>query len=268
MLRLLAALSLFPSLTGFLGRCATISITDQAVYTVLGNPCPGAFPGCGSRAFIENEVIGPNDIRFNNAFNAWNLMQPLGQKWTLQAAAADLNVVYRVYDLTSIADVDVGGLNIGVSLDNFTNNTVFRGDLYWVQGLFLNYAPGVASNVALAPYNALDTFTFNMLNIPGPCNNFSDPYCDPLYPFQTDQRSFIDQPRGQYLYSSFRGSALLATINRSDRILTAYSGVSYGWDLFQVPESASWMLCLGGLVVIGLTVSWSRCGRDLSSRPE
>src|SRR5689334_19665524 len=83
------------------GDCATISVTDQAVYTVLGNPCPAAFPGCGSRAFIEDQVIGSDDIRFNNAFNAWNLTQPAGQKWTLKPAGVDLNVVYRVYDFTA-----------------------------------------------------------------------------------------------------------------------------------------------------------------------
>jgi hypothetical protein len=177
------------------------------------------------------------------------LTQPAGQKWTLKAAAVDLNVVYRVYDFTAIADVDLGGLNIGITLNNFSDNKVFRGDLYWVQGLFVNYAPGPPSNVALAPYNALDTFTLNMVNIPGPCNNFSNPYCDPVYPFQTDERSFVDQPRGAYVYSSFRGSAEVAEIDRANRVLTVYSGVSYGWDLFQTPEPATWMLCLGGLLI-------------------
>lgn len=232
------------------GGCATISITDQAVYSVLGNPCPAAFPNCGSRAFIEDEVIGAGDIRFNNAFNAWNLTQPADQKWTLKPAAPDLNVVYRVYDFTAVADVDFGGLNIGITLNNFSDNSVFRGDLYWVQGLFVNYAPGVNANSALAPYNALDTFTLNQINIPGQCNNFSNPYCDPMYPFQNDERSFIDQPRGPYAYSSFRGSALVAEVDRTNRVLTVYSGVSYGFDLFQTPEPGTWMLCVIGLSIV------------------
>ena len=242
--------ALIASGLGWPGRCATISITDQAVFSVFGNPCPAAFPNCGSRAFIEDQVIRADDIRFNNAFNAWNLTQPAGQKWTLKPAATDLNVVYRVYDFTAIANIDFGGLNIGVTLNNFTDNTVFRGDLYWLQGLFVNYAPGVNGNSALAPYNALDTFTLNQINIPGPCNNFSNPYCDPMYPFQDDQRSFIDQPRGPYAYSSFRGSAMVAEVDRANRVLTLYSGVSYGFDLFQTPEPATWMLCLMGLLIV------------------
>ena len=249
MRRSLAVFALLFLWTSGPSRCATMSITDLAVYTALGNPCPAAFPGCGSRGFIDGQVIGADDIRFNNAFNAWNLTQPAGQKWTLKPAGVDLNVVYRIYDFTAIADVDLGGLNIGITLNNFSDNKVFRGDLYWVQGLFVNYAPGPPSNVALAPYNALDTFTLNMVNIPGPCNNFSNPYCDPLYPFQTDERSFVDQPRGSYVYSSFRGSAEVAEIDRANRVLTVYSGVSYGWDLFQIPEPATWLLCLGGLLI-------------------
>ena len=65
----------------------------------------------------------------------------------------------------------------------------------------------------------------------------AQPYCDPIYPFQNapggmgqpngfgdGPRSFWDRP------GSFRGIALLSTVDTNNRILTVYNGVSYGFD--------------------------------------
>ena len=83
MKRSLAVIALLFLWTGYPGRGATISVTDQAVYAVLGNPCPGAFPGCGSRAFIEGSgwpILAATVISrasLLNSFDFWASCRPL-----------------------------------------------------------------------------------------------------------------------------------------------------------------------------------------------
>jgi hypothetical protein len=90
-------------------------------------------------------------------------------------------------------------------------------------------------------------------------------YCDPIYPFQYGSEFaggtldgvllgtdfFFDGPEGPWPDAAFRGIALLSTVTFdtdatgaiTNRVLTVYQGVDYGFSL-SVPEAGS-LLILG-----------------------
>jgi hypothetical protein len=141
-----------------------------------------------------------------------------------------------------------------------------------LQGLIISYRPpnGATTN---PPFNTMDTFSFNQFAggcdaVPGPpnANNNTTPsnvgasvngYCDPLYPVQFADKHFVDTPKGGYALDSFRGVALLSTITTktngagavTERDVTVYGGVSYGFDVFVTPEPSTYALFLGGMLL-------------------
>lgn len=231
--------------------------------------------------------IGKAD--FAMAFDNWNKGQT--NKWTLVDGGSidiDILVLGGAYIKTMKDDkVSVGG----VSLDFITGeykpakDGPTLGQLGFAQAVVANYQPGKEGEQK-PPVITLDTFTTqNRKGDPTPIppgpnakNNTTpsdltaqkDPgYADPLYPFLikdlSDPKSPVlgtgDQPAGKFAYSSFRAILLLSTVTLktdadgkvTDRILTVYQGVSWGYDLSVVPEPSSVLLAgvgLGGAVVL------------------
>ena len=89
-------------------------------------------------------------------------------------------------------------------------------------------------------------------------------YCDPIYPFQSADKHFFDGPQAFWPDESFRGIALLSTVtfvtdamgDITERDLTVYYGVSWGFDL-SVPEPGTILLLGTGFALLVLfRCSW------------
>jgi hypothetical protein len=233
---------------------------------------------------------------FATAFKNWN--DANGDQWKLLDAGNPLNLRFNVSQFQATATQTLGGLNITVQLQNYapgaTDPTLNQ--LVWLQGLIISYRPPNGATT-LPPFNTMDTFSFNQFAggcdaVPGPpnANNNTTPsnvgasvngYCDPLYPLQNAAKQFIDTPKGGYALDSFRGIALLSTITTktngagavTERDVTVYGGVSYGFDVFVTPEPGTFGLILGGVLLAGVVkrkLRTPRCPESsgTGSRPE
>ena len=241
------------------GPCAsTAYISTTPASEVSPYVSPNTFNGTPPNPLLDD---------FQEAFNTWNGARPVAQQWTIKNGGA-LDLSFQVVDFEAQANnpnARLGGLDIVIDPENYAGKLVggaagpAAGTLAWVQGLYINYQPG--KNLA-APVDTLDTFSFSggpsgsgpafsnpCTPIPAgnpstvPPNLTPDPanqraYCDPLYPFQNapggagQPNGFGDAPRGFWdIPASFRGIALLATLDTTTNTMTVYNGVSYGFDL-------------------------------------
>jgi hypothetical protein len=214
---------------------------------------------------------------FQQAFNNWNAALPLAQQWTIRnGGALDLTFQVSTFEAQARdpnASAIVGGLDITITAANYAGKLAdgsagpAANTLAWSQGLYVNFRPGVAATTV---QDILDNFTFNMMGaaFAGGCTplpaspmggvstippNPPKPYCDPIYPFQNapggagQPNGFGDAPRTFWdRPGSFRGIALLSTVDTNNRILTVYNGVSYGFDL-STPEPSTVVLFLAGM---------------------
>jgi hypothetical protein len=227
----------------------------------------------------------PTIASFTTAFNTWNIAN--GNQWTLvQGGTLSLKLSFEQLSV-GLGQYSAGLSAVIVSVSNYTRATgdPALNQLVWTQGLFVNYTPtGGALNAAIA---TLDTYSLSQgspgsggafqaaceaLATPGANNtqpavigatNSGAAYCDPIYPFQYGLNTgvgpdpFGDAPAGLWPDASFRGIALLSTVSfitdASDhitqRVLTTYQGVSYGFSL-DVPEPSSLSLLLASMALV------------------
>jgi hypothetical protein len=256
------------------GPCsATGYVSDQFAYADT-NFLGGTFSGGD-----------PTTASFTTAFNAWNAAN--GNQWTL-VQGGTLSLDLGLKQLSIGLGQYTGGIStVIVSVSNYTPATgdPALNQLVWTQGLFVNYTPsGGALNAAMA---TLDTYSLSQGSpgsggafqaaceaLPTPGANNTQPsvigatnsgaaYCDPIYPFQYGLNTgvgpdpFGDAPAGLWPDASFRGIALLSTVtfvtDSSDqitqRVLTTYEGLSYGFSL-DVPEPSSLSLLLAPMALV------------------
>ena len=124
---------------------------------------------------------------------------------------------------------------------------------YWCQALYLNYDFGLHSTEV--PHEGTPTARYIMDVKAGAVSPYYPP---PLFPAQywDDYKGYND---GRFYDMSgtfdrddntvfFHAVALMCDVNYTNRTLTAYEGVSYGWDFqcVSVPEPAAvWILGMG-----------------------
>jgi hypothetical protein len=243
--------------------------------------------------FITERFDGvpPTTQTFQTAFTNWNVAQGanFGGMWAIKNGGT-LDVTFTVTD-TANAGADLGGINnFNV---NVATNPGYMGppinQLVWTQALYVSYGtmPPFPTDL-MPPANTLDTYSFSQGNpgsggaftkpcsaipgqMPGPNNNTpavigpepaGTAYCDPIYPFQLAGASFFDGPQAFWPDESFRGIALLSTVTFvtdntgaiTERDLTVYNGVSWGFDL-SVPEPGTMVLLVSALgLLIGRAV--------------
>ena len=199
--------------------------------------------------FNNPGVVG--EETFSCSFNQWTNTTS-GNGWTLTQAAAIDKLTYSVSQFQTNATQTSGGVNITVDV---STDAGYAGPalntLFWSQALAINYLVTDPAGVNHSPaVFAMDSFTFNLGGSAIPagttCSNTGaggKPYCDPIYPFQYADRHFFDGPTWLYPADSFRGIALLSSVNYATKNLTLYdTGVNYGFDVWVSPEPGTFFL--------------------------
>jgi hypothetical protein len=271
------ALVFLATVQPFASPAATITLSDpDPTYSASAVNCTGTggpWAACGA---IGDLSYG-TDITSTSLFNVsgFNTTGTLGEEtfassfaaWTETAAGTGwklvdggaLDVDYDVTEFQTNASTTGGGVDINVNVSTPEDSDVDLSSLVWSQALLINYLvtdpPGVNQD---PPVSAMDTFSFNLGGsaIPSgstcsPTGAGGKPYCDPAYPFQYADTHFFDGPSGVYPMDSFRGIALLSSVDTTDKILTVYdTGVDYGFDLWVSPEPGTFFLIPASLAAI------------------
>jgi len=244
---------------GFCGLLAGLLVmaTGGAEATPTFLIAPGQCNETPARCVATNGVVtatafGPTLIEasdplwadYTSAFNSWNASLPVDQQWTLHLGAlsdgAQLVVdLYRAY-VNEGCGVTCGGAEIDILYEPGDGDPSIIGDdgiqdldAVWTQSVFTNRKrdPSLPGN----PYldNAPDTVNPSL----GP----------PAYPFQYTDSSFYDMP-GRDADARWLAEAFLAQVDYTDRAVTLYAGVEWGFQV--VPEPPAWLLVAGGLLLI------------------
>ena len=246
------------------------------------SPCAN-YPGasCLTTAYFQaGSLFATDDINisplFQDAFNAWCEWNgtACGNGWTLDNGGGlkgNLNVTVATAQQFNPGDVVLGGLTITINTSGITTlPTVPVGDsLVWSQGLYDNYLNG---NV-VPPFYEMDIAggacangTYSTSN-----NNYNGgTWCGPAYPYQYTSNQFYDQPKATYqppgtTQKFFDANAYLSVMDPTDKTLTVYDGVSYGFQNY-VPEPSALVLLAGNLLVLMLVLRRRRAAAS-STRP-
>jgi len=221
-------------------NAATIKITDPTpTYSASIQECFGSdgtkYKGCRSDAYVSTTVIkGADAVQagsgFRKSFDTWNAGNPAGQMWTL-ANGGELNAVFEVSTFDAFAKPNVGGVEIRI---DFNYAGADRADFFWSQGVNANFRPGVGF---------VSPPVFDMDVNPG------GPTLPPLYPFQYADQHFYDKPAGYWPNSFFNAQLFISKVDYTNRVLTIYDGVSWGFKL-SVPEPSAGIVSF--MAVIGL----------------
>ena len=220
-------------------NAATIKITDPTpTYSASIQECFGSdgtkYKGCRSDAYVSTTVIkGADAVQagsgFRKSFDTWNAGNPAGQMWTL-ANGGELNAVFEVSTFDAFAKPNVGGVEIRI---DFKYTGTDRADFFWSQGLYDNYLIGGG---IVPPFYEMDV-------------NPGGPTLPPLYPFQYADQHFYDKPAGYWPNSFFNAQLFISKVDYTNRVLTIYDGVSWGFKL-SVPEPSAGIVSF--MAVIGL----------------
>lgn len=208
--------------------------------------CTGFFDGktyfhCTSDAFISTSAIDGSNTFFGYAFAAWNSMNPVSGKWTLVDGGNLPGGKLEVTTFRAIVGASTGGMEINV---NWTYNGADKGDYFWAQGLLSDYTVSPPSS---------DGLYFKMDVKAAGCDNTDLlKKCPPLYPYQYADRSFYDQPTGPMPSAQWEAWDFLSKTNFTNRTLTIYEGIYYGYTLSAspVPEPRTYAMMLAGLIML------------------
>ncbi|HVW10821.1 MAG TPA: PEP-CTERM sorting domain-containing protein [Bryobacteraceae bacterium] len=257
-----------------------VSDTSSSSIASCSSPYTGlTYYGCETTGFISDSVATASDDFMNpgtfgggQGLSGEGLLSAFsGSGWTVVQdqtnALAGITLTVTnfstgSYDSAGGIGLNANGHSISVSVGGLNSISAdLASSLVWIQGLEINYLVGNNADFNTANnYNLPDDATFNGVTgcnaIPaGSPATFSPApggtvYCDPIYPFQYANHQFFDTPIGPWPNGSFRGIALLASIDTADNTITTYGGVSYGFDDFAAPEPGTWFLMLAGAAAV------------------
>ncbi len=270
---------------GAMGLTFASGVSDTASSSIASCFSPftaQVYQNCVTKGFVSDSVAtntdyfmnldsfggggqGLGEESFTSAFS-----NALGSGWTLNQGDMSVmaGITMTVTQFSTGSYAAVGGIGQGsahdITVQLSGTNTLSQSlidQLVWIQGLEINYKPGSsAANFSTATnYNTLDDATFNSFSGCSPIPSGSpasvppsgsNGYCDPIYPFQYGNLQFYDAPLGPWPNGSFRGIALLATIDTVNHSVTTYGGVSYGFDNSVAPEPGTWVMLLAGVAAI------------------
>ncbi len=237
---------------------ATVLIDDgQCGGTGGAGKCVAANSKVVATAYQISEILpvatDTGWTNFQSAFNSWNNSLAAASQWTLTtgnlSAEAVLDVtLYRAYVNEGMGcGLFCGGAEIQVSYNNggsapnpISGGTINDGDAVWSQSISTNQKrnPSLPGN----PY--LD-------NAPGTPDASIGP---PAYPFQYNGSVFYDKP-SRNATANWLGDAWISSIDSTDRTLTVYDGLQWGFNVSPVPEASTWAMVLLGFAGLGFLVS-------------
>ena len=240
-------------------KAITINLSDpNPTYFATQSPCL-PHSACESYAHLSTAAISFIDnVYFDDAFNAWNAGLQAGDNWTLvDGGAIDATLNVSTFDALSLhgsGNPGFGGLVIRAEL---VYNGADRDDLVWSQGLFLNYDPPGTNNINA--FSTMDDNAFSNLacnpNAAKSTTRSPGIWCGPVYPYQYTDEHFFDRPMAPYDKGFFEADALLTKVDYTNRVLTVFEGLHYGFNLsvqepstaLLVPEPSTGLLMLLGL---------------------
>jgi hypothetical protein len=207
----------------------SIDVTKDATYFAQKNPCPrdtnndGVEDVCWINGYLNTYAANEYFDIWENGWKAWNDGLAEGTKWTL-AHGSLLKGTVSVTTFTTFDDCSsTGGVEIRAKYNPGTGDPT---NIVWAQALYDNYDvgpdPGHYSGGGAARYEM----------------DVSGSITSPLYPFQYDDKHFYDKPQTFCIEDEtifFHAIALICTVDTKTRTLTAYEGLSYGWDFTCAP---------------------------------
>lgn len=244
---------------------APVVLTDPAAnFSAAGAPCSlyptadNSLPSCTVRGFLERTSNAGPDAGFTAAFDNWNLLLPADQRWTLVNGGAISGLTLAVDQFrTEILGV---GNNVGrgtIRIRPLVDGNPLAATFYWTQGLYDDY-------LLTEPFYSTLRYEMDVANT-DPCAQppgiNPPPMCAPLYPFQYADRRFFDQPVFP-MGATFNGWAYISEADFTDRRLTVYDGVRYGWT--STPEPAGWLLTGAGALLVAILTRRTRVRRPVS----
>jgi hypothetical protein len=223
-----------------LAHAATIKISDPAAdYSDSKNPDPRATkPGykASIASYLDSKTAANSGAPiFTKAWDAWNTAQT--NKWTLKNGGK----LEGEFDVTKFDTWIDGAGKGGVTFRmNFTPKGKDPVKWVWSQGLDDNY-DGIAP-----PWTGPAGKQRYEMDVKAGATN-------PGYPHTYADQHFFDAPGAYTVQDStvfFHAVVLLVAIDDTNRTMTTYEGISYGWDLTSVPTPGSLALMgVGGMLM-------------------
>jgi len=208
-----------------------------------GGSCVATNGTVTATAYQPTEIqsgVGTAWANFQAAFNSWDAS--VGNAWTLAtgnlSAEANLDVtLYRAYlcgGLCGGAEINITYNNGGNPPNPISGGTINDGDAVWSQSIKTNQK--LAGSLPGNPY----------LDNNSPNNRSLDP---PAYPYQYNGSIFYDKP-ARDAYAVWLADAWISTADYTNKILTVYDGVEWGFTVV-TPLPSTWTMLIVGFVGLG-----------------
>jgi hypothetical protein len=199
------------------------------------------FKDCTSNAHVDKVTsLKGDNAEYAKAFKAWNDGLPADKKWTLKDGGAlpDSTLTIKDGGFAATASATVGGASLRVFWDYAGAD---KTDYVWSTGLFDNYL--LDDTIKDKPFYEIDNS--------GRTDN-------PIGSFQYDDRHYFDGPDAPWPNASFEAYSFLSKADKTNRILTIYEGIQWGFILNATPAGApepeAWMMLIAGFGFVGVAM--------------
>ena len=232
----------------------TLTITDASPTWTASKQacCPAECPTCVVSADVPAIAAAGPDADYTAAFNSWNNEPGNAKGWTLVSGGV-LNGSFQI----STYDAGFEGCAGGVKV--------------WIQYVRGEGDPDPAA-AGVGWSQAIDT-NAKLPGAAGPGNPYldvlisddEDIWPPPMYPYQYVGKPFYDFPKRGcpdccLAPTSWEGHAYLTEVDYTNKKLTIYEGVEWGFNIQCVPEPLTMLGVFLGLAGLGAYIRRRRIG--------